>query len=94
MAHDTDRPSPRSRPIDPKEKTEILHELLGIERARLAEACRIETERRIVFPETTVIIKDIKSILAALSAKTENAEETEDIVKPMTETKRRTTSWG
>lgn len=69
MVNATDRPVPRSGPIDPNEKSEILHELLSIERARLAEACRIEKERRIVFPETTVIIKDIKSILAALSGK-------------------------
>ena len=74
MAHASDRPSPRTGAIDPEEKSEILHELLDIERKRLAEACRIEKERRIVFPETTVIIKDIKSILAALSGKTGTKE--------------------
>lgn len=70
MADAENRPVPRSGPIDPNEKSEILYELLVIERARLAEAVRIEKERRIVFPETTVIIKDIKSLLAALSGGT------------------------
>lgn len=33
---------------------------------RLETAQRIETERRIVFPETTVIIRDIQKLMAAL----------------------------
>ena len=69
MADVTNRPVPRSGPIDPNQTSEILHELLEIERARLTEAVRIEKERRIVFPETTVIIKDIKSLLVALGQK-------------------------
>lgn len=68
MAHDTNRPVPRPTPIDPSEKAEILRELLTVERARLENALRMETERSIVFPETTVIIKDIERLVAALSA--------------------------
>ncbi len=88
MAHAPDRPSPRSGPIDASEKSEILHELLVIERARLAEACRIEAERRIVFPETTVIIKDIKSLLAALSSgsKTAMSDDIEALLDSIRET--------
>jgi hypothetical protein len=41
---------------------EILRELLRVERARLQVALRIEDERNIVFPETTVIIRDIERI--------------------------------
>ena len=67
MASNQDRPVPRSGPIDPGERQEILHELLTVERARLANALRMEQLRSIVFPETTVIIKDIERLVAALS---------------------------
>ncbi len=42
---------------------DVLKELLDIERARLQVALRIEDERSIVFPETTVIIRDIERLL-------------------------------
>jgi hypothetical protein len=41
---------------------EILKELLQTQRDRLQVALRIEKERSIVFPETTVIIRDIERL--------------------------------
>ena len=55
----------RPRAGDPPrldETVDILRELLVIERARLVVAIRIEDERKIVFPETTVIIRDIERL--------------------------------
>jgi hypothetical protein len=55
----------RPRAGDPPQldsPTEVLVELLAIERKRLRVALRIEDERNIVFPETTVIIRDIERI--------------------------------
>lgn len=75
MARSTDRPVPRPNAIDPTEKSEILRELLTVERARLANALRMEQERNIVFPETTVIVKDIERIIMALERKRSFMEE-------------------
>ncbi len=44
----------------------ILRELLETERRRLKVALRIEDERSIVFPETSVIIRDIERLLAEI----------------------------
>lgn len=56
----------RPRPGDPprlNETLDILRELLAVERARLVVALRIEQERDIiVFPETTIIIRDIERL--------------------------------
>lgn len=52
---------------------QVLRELLTVERARLETATRIEKERSIVFPETTIIIRDIQKLLAAIERK-ENPE--------------------
>ena len=41
--------------------------MLAIELERLDVAVRIERERNIVFPETTVIIRDIQKLTAALN---------------------------
>lgn len=48
---------------------EVLRELLTIERERLTVARRIEVDRNIVFPETTVIIKDIERLLEKIISK-------------------------
>ena len=61
-----DHPVPRPGPIDGAQATEILQELLAIERVRLAQAVAMEAARKIVFPETTVIIKDIERLVAIL----------------------------
>lgn len=39
---------------------------MAVERERLATAVRIERERKIVFPETSVIIHDIAKLLKAI----------------------------
>lgn len=46
---------------------ETLAELLEIERARLRTARCIEEKREIVFPETSVIVRDIMKIMAAIN---------------------------
>ena len=68
MANSKRRPRAGAPPrLD--EKVEILRELLEIERARLITAREIEVERRIVFPETSVIVRDIVKIMAAIEGK-------------------------
>ena len=67
--------SSKERPIpgDPPKldsTLSILKELLGVERKRLEVAVRIESERNIVFPETTVIIRDIERILFEIEKRT------------------------
>ena len=59
----------RPRPGDPPkldEPLELLKELLAIERSRLSVAQRIEEERKIVFPETTIIIRDIQKLMTEI----------------------------
>lgn len=54
-----ERPVPAA--VDPAKTTgdlALLHELLTENHARFTEARRIERERRIVFPETSVILRD------------------------------------
>lgn len=60
------RPVPAQRAPDVAQHREILIELLEVERARLKEALRIERERSMVFPETTVIVKDVQRLAAAV----------------------------
>lgn len=52
-----------SQPVD------ILRQLLAVEQERLETAVRIERERKIVFPETSVIIHDILHLQQAIEAK-------------------------
>jgi len=58
------RCSPDPPPVDAS--AEFLRYLLDIEIERLETARRIERERGFVFPETTVIIRDILKLRAAL----------------------------
>jgi hypothetical protein len=44
----------------------VLRELLEIERERLRTAREIEKRREMVFPETTVIVRDIERLLAEI----------------------------
>jgi hypothetical protein len=44
----------------------ILRELLEIQRERLRTAREIEKRREMVFPETTVIVRDIERLLAEI----------------------------
>jgi hypothetical protein len=59
----TDRPK-AGEPPDLTQPTEVLRYLLGIECRRLEVALSIEAKREIVFPETTVIIRDIERLTA------------------------------
>lgn len=51
-------PAPRAPPRDAL--LDVYVELLAIERARLQVAVRIEQERGFVFPETSVIVRDVR----------------------------------
>ena len=66
MERSDDRPSANARPPDLSQPLEVTQALLEIEWARLKVAQRIEKERSIVFPETTVIIRDIQKLQTVL----------------------------
>lgn len=72
-ASQPDRPVPGPPVIGVTGEVEILHELLRIERARLAMAHQMEVARNIVFPETTVIARDILRLTSMIRAKEEGA---------------------
>lgn len=71
MGPSKERPS-TGVPVNTKQSKEILQKLLDIELERLGVACRIEKERNIVFPETTIIIRDIQKLSAAINGKQTN----------------------
>lgn len=56
------RPRANVKPPKLEASTEILQRLLAVELKRLDTAERIEEERKIVFPETSIIIHDIIKI--------------------------------
>lgn len=77
MAEDRDTAafvSPDGRPnagpptLGVQGEVSLLRELLQVERDRLAVARQIERERGIVFPETTVIVRDIERLLGKVRA--------------------------
>jgi hypothetical protein len=53
-------------PPDLTRPTEVLRYLLAIEAERLQVALSIERKRELVFPETTVIVRDIERLTAEL----------------------------
>lgn len=61
------RPSP-SPPVTEGAGPDLLQYLLDCETKRLAVAVRIEEERGIVFPETSIIVRDILRIRQAMDA--------------------------
>ncbi|MEN6545359.1 MAG: hypothetical protein ABFE07_04890 [Armatimonadia bacterium] len=67
--------SPNPPPVDASE--EFLRYLLSVEIERLETARRIEQERNFVFPETTVIIRDIMKLRAAILSGQETEAEPE-----------------
>ena len=69
MGYGEKKQGPRPDPPPLDGTLEVLRELLSIEQERLATAVRIEKERSIVFPETTIIIRDIQKLVAAIEAK-------------------------
>ena len=67
MGQGEDRPRPGAPP-DLSQPEEMLRYLLEIEIERLQTAVRIERERNIVFPETTVIIRDVMKLHEAIQS--------------------------
>ena len=65
MGNSTQRPRPGAAP-ELTGDIKMLRRLLEIENRRLDTAVLLEEERKIVFPETTVIIRDIQKIMAAI----------------------------
>lgn len=61
------RPAPNPNPLRLDEDVKTLRWLLRVEKRRLKEAVRIERERRIVFPETSVILRDVHRLLDAIA---------------------------
>lgn len=72
------RPAPTPRAPPQGQLREVYVELLAIERERLAVAVRIERERGFVFPETTVIVRDVRT----LAEKVYGAEFGDDTPEP------------
>ena len=62
-----DRPKCGDKVPDTGKDLELLQKLLTIELGRLDVAVRIEKERNIVFPETTVIIRDVLKLQQAIA---------------------------
>ena len=66
MEEGKSRPRPGAPPRLDQPRV-VLEKLLAIELERLDVAVAIEKERKIVFPETSVIIRDIMKLNAALT---------------------------
>ncbi len=60
------RPEPLPRAPDLGAHLDVLRELLGVQRERLRAARALEVERAFIFPETTVIAKDVARLSAAV----------------------------
>ena len=56
-------------PPNLNQSEELLKKLLAIELDRLETAVRIEKERKIVFPETSIIIHDIEKLNEVINEK-------------------------
>jgi hypothetical protein len=78
MGKGADRPRANAKPVDTNQPLKLLQRLLDIELARLDVAVRIEKERNIVFPETTIIIRDIVKLQKAITTKEEPEKPDED----------------
>jgi len=62
-----DNPKCNDKAPDLNQSKELLQKLLDIELDRLDTAVRIEKERKIVFPETSIIIHDIEKLNEAVN---------------------------
>jgi hypothetical protein len=72
LVGDAERPVPGDPPqLD--QGIGLLEELLRIERERLNVAVEIEKARKIVFPETSMIVRDILRIREAIERKSTGA---------------------
>ena len=72
------RPEPAERAHDLTQHRAILAHLLVVERERLEVARRIERERSIVFPETSVIVRDVYRLSLALLGKVDEPDAAPD----------------
>lgn len=61
--------------LDLSAGTAILKDLLAIERERLVVAREIEKKRQVVFPETSVIVRDIERLLKEIESREAKGEE-------------------
>lgn len=59
---------------DLNQSKDLLIKLLEIELDRLDTAVRIEKERKIVFPETSIIIHDIQKLNSVINGKLKNKD--------------------
>lgn len=60
------RPAPAASAPPRDALREVYETLLQIERARLEVAVRIERERGFIFPETSVIVRDVRQLAEKL----------------------------
>ena len=74
MEKSTETARANSEPPDLSQPIEVLKYLLDIETKRLDIAVRIEGKRDIVFPETSVIIHDIKKLSVEIEKRNNNEE--------------------
>ncbi len=68
------RPSVAQKQPDVNQSQAILKKLLEVELNRLETAVRIEKERKIVFPETSIIIHDIQKLNSAINGKSNKSD--------------------
>ena len=80
MGTSAERPRAADKSPDVNQARDLLEKLLAIEQERLDTAVRIEKERKIVFPETSVIIHDIMKIHHALSRKPDDTYRIGDLL--------------
>ena len=73
-----------------------LRRLLSIQRGRLEVALRIEDERSIVFPETSVIIRDVERLLDLIAEhEGRSRRQMRENAAPATKVRTKSTSgWG
>ncbi len=75
MGTSSERPRAADKSPNINQPLDLLKKLLAIEEKRLETAVRIEEERKIVFPETSVIIHDIMKIQRAIDGTTESVSD-------------------
>ena len=69
MGSSKDRPGISPVAVDPNQSIDVLKRLLAVELERLECAVAMEKARHIVFPETTIIIRDIQKLTFAINGK-------------------------
>ena len=82
MGKSTKSPRCNAKPPELNQGNADLEKLLAIEWRRLEVAERIEKERNIIFPETTIIIRDIQKLLKALNREPDKDDKDEEFWLP------------